>query len=54
VGRVLEQVQHRPIFVVDEVVGLEAPPAARERRRRPPPAGYHSSSAAEGEQGSAG
>ena len=39
VGRVLEQVQHRPVFVVDEVVGIEAPAAARERSRRPPPAG---------------
>ena len=28
VGRVLEQVQNRPVFVVDEVVGLEAPAAA--------------------------
>jgi len=36
VGRVLEQVQPRPIFVVDEVVGLEAPPAAGERHRRSP------------------
>jgi hypothetical protein len=32
VGRVLEQVQRRPIFVVDEVVGLEALPAAARRR----------------------
>jgi len=29
---VLEQVQHRPVFVVDEVVGLEAPPTAARRR----------------------
>lgn len=33
VGRVLEEVQHRPIFVVDEVVGLQALPAAGERPR---------------------
>jgi dolichol-phosphate mannosyltransferase len=32
VGRVLEQVQQRPIFVVDEVVGLEASPTAARRR----------------------
>ena len=32
VGRVLEQVQHRPIFIVDDVVGLEAPPTAARRR----------------------
>lgn len=32
VARVLEEVQHRPIFVVDELVGLEAPPAAPHAR----------------------
>lgn len=32
VGRALEEVQNRPVFVVDEVVGLEAPPTAARRR----------------------
>lgn len=35
VGRVLEQVQNRPVFVVDEVVGLEAPAASGLRSQRP-------------------
>ncbi len=35
VARVLEQVQNRPIFVVDEVVGLEALPAAGLGSQRP-------------------
>jgi len=31
VGRVLEEVQNRPIFVVDEVVGLDPTRVARDR-----------------------
>jgi len=33
VGRVLEEVQNRPIFVVDEVVGLDPIHVPRERGR---------------------
>jgi dolichol-phosphate mannosyltransferase len=36
VGRVLEEVQNRPIFVVDELVGLDPTQAPRDRMRRPP------------------
>ena len=32
VGRVLEEVQHRPVFVVDDVVGLDPPRPVRDRR----------------------
>jgi dolichol-phosphate mannosyltransferase len=31
VGRVLEEVQNRPVFVVDDLVGLDTPPARRGR-----------------------
>ncbi|HBH00821.1 MAG: hypothetical protein A2X36_02110 [Elusimicrobia bacterium GWA2_69_24] len=37
VGRVLEEVRHRPVFVVDEVVGLDRLPVAPRRDRHPPP-----------------
>src|SRR5216110_1924578 len=36
VGRVLEEVQNRPIFVVDEVVGLDSTHVPRERGRSGP------------------
>jgi dolichol-phosphate mannosyltransferase len=38
VGRVLEEARRRPIFVVDEVVGLDPVPAEPRRDRYPPPA----------------
>jgi hypothetical protein len=39
VGRVLEEVQHRPVFVVDEVVGLDPPRPGRDRRPGTPRSG---------------
>jgi len=39
VGRVLEEVQHRPVFVVDDVVGLDPPRPVRDRRPGTPRSG---------------
>jgi polyisoprenyl-phosphate glycosyltransferase len=39
VGRVLEEVQHRPVFVVDDVVGLDPPRPVRDRRPDTPRSG---------------
>lgn len=36
-GRVLEEAQHRPVFIVDDVVGLDATPATLRGSRRPGP-----------------
>ena len=36
VGRALEEAQNRPIFVVDDVVGLDPTQTARERGSRAP------------------
>jgi len=39
VGRILEEVQHRPVFVVDDVVGLDPPGPVRDRRPGTPRSG---------------
>jgi dolichol-phosphate mannosyltransferase len=39
VGRILEEVQHRPVFVVDDVVGLDPPRPVRDRRPGAPRSG---------------
>ncbi len=39
VGRVLEEVQHRPVFVVDDVVGLDPSRPVRDRRPGTPRSG---------------